>query len=246
MKYIHEAKDLEPFTGFLHRPEKPGFTVIVAGPEGLVKKAYRKFTIRGAQSRDAKRAEAGTDGVGGFSPEDDYGMMREVLFRRFFRALKEDPDRTGGQWPDLVLIDGGRGQLGVALEVFEELGIDGVAVAAIAKGPDRHAGRERVYLDGREPISLPPRDPVLYFLQRLRDEAHRFAIGAHRDKRSKALVHSLLDEIPGIGAKRKKALLHHFGAAKAVAEAGRTDLEAVDGISKMTATKIYQWFHSDG
>ena len=220
--------------------------MIVAGPEGLVKKAYRKFTIRGAQSRGAKGAEAGGDGVGGFSPGDDYGMMREVLFRRFSRALKEDPDRTGGQWPDLVLIDGGQGQLGVGLEVFEELGIDGVAVAAIAKGPDRHAGRERIYMDGREPVSLPPRDPVLYFLQRLRDEAHRFAIGAHRDKRSKALVRSLLDEIPGIGAKRKKALLHHFGAAKAVAEAGRADLEAADGISKTTADKIYQWFHSDG
>ena len=220
--------------------------MIVAGPEGLVKKAYRKFNIRGARSRGAKEAGAETGGVGGFSPGDDYGMMREVLFRRFSRALKEDPDRTGGQWPDLILIDGGRGQLGIGLKVFEELGIDGVAVAAIAKGPDRHAGRERIYLDGREPISLPPRDPVLYFLQRLRDEAHRFAIGAHRDKRSKALVRSLLDEIPGIGAKRKKSLLHHFGAAKAVAEAGRADLEAADGISETTADKIYQWFHSDG
>ena len=215
--------------------------LIVAGPEGLMKKAYRKFTIRGAKQSGAP---AGNDG--GFSPGDDYAMMREVLSRRFSRALKEDSDRTAGTWPDLVLVDGGKGQLGVALEVFEDLGIEGITVAAIAKGPDRHAGRERIYLPGREPLILPPRDPVLFFLQRLRDEAHRFAIGAHRDKRSKSLVRSLLDDIPSIGAKRKKALLHHFGAAKAVAEAGRTDLEAVDGISKATANRIYEWFHPDG
>jgi excinuclease ABC subunit C len=173
-------------------------------------------------------------------------MMREVLSRRFSRALKEESDRTAGTWPDLVLVDGGKGQLGVALEVFEDLGIEGVTVAAIAKGPDRHAGRERIYLPGCEPLTLPPRDPVLFFLQRLRDEAHRFAIGAHRDKRSKSLTRSLLDDIPSIGAKRKKALLHHFGAAKAVTEAGRADLEAVDGISKATANRIYEWFHPDG
>mgnify|MGYP002526162929 CR=1 FL=1 len=142
--------------------------------------------------------------------------MREVLKRRFSRALKEDPDRTGGQWPDLVLIDGGRGQLGVTLEVFEELGIEDVAVAAIAKGPDRDAGREKIYRPNHPPKRLPLRDPVLFFVQRLRDEAHRFAISAHRDKRSKSLVRSTLDDIPSIGAKRKKALLHHFGAAKAV------------------------------
>jgi len=207
--------------------------MIVAGPEGLMKKAYRKFNIRGAAK----------DGSDGFTPGDDYAMMREVLNRRFSRALKEDPDRTGGQWPDLVLIDGGKGQLGVALEVFTELGIDGVDVAAIAKGPDRDAGRERIFRDGHEPLSLGPRDPVLFFLQRLRDEAHRFAIGTHRAKRSKALVRSLLDEIPGIGPKRKKALLHHFGAAKAISEAGRADLEAVDGINKATANRIYEWFH---
>jgi len=210
--------------------------MIVAGPEGLVKKAYRKFNIRGAKG-------AGQDG---FSPGDDYAMMREVLKRRFSRVLKEDPDRTGGQWPDLVLVDGGRGQLGVTLEVFEELGIDGVAVAAIAKGPDRDAGREKIYRPELEPLTLPHRDPVLFFLQRLRDEAHRFAIGAHRDKRSKSLQRSVLDDIPGIGAKRKKALLHHFGAAKAVSEAGRADLEAVEGISKTTAKRIYEWLHPDG
>jgi len=215
--------------------------LIVAGPEGLMKKAYRKFTIRGAKQTGAP---AGNDG--GFSPGDDYAMMREVLSRRFSRALKEDSDRTAGTWPDLVLVDGGKGQLGVALEVFEDLGIEGVTVAAIAKGPDRHAGRERIYLPGREPLTMPPRDPVLFFLQRLRDEAHRFAIGAHRDKRSKSLTRSLLDDIPSIGAKRKKALLHHFGAAKAVTEAGRADLEAVDGISKATANRIYEWFHPAG
>ena len=227
--------------------------MIVAGPEGLVKKAYRKFNIRGDKDSSAGGPRENQGGSPRenprgnqrekFSPGDDYGMMREVLSRRFSRALKEDPDRAGGQWPDLVLIDGGKGQLGVALEVFQDLGIEDVAVAAIAKGPDRHAGRERIYFAGREPLTLPARDPVLFFLQRLRDEAHRFAIGAHRNKRSKALVRSLLDDIPGIGAKRKKALLHHFGAAKAVAEAGRGDLEAVDGISKATACKIYEWFH---
>ena len=215
--------------------------LIVAGPEGLIKKAYRKFTIRGAKQSGAP---AGNDGR--FSPGDDYAMMREVLSRRFSRALKEESDRTAGTWPDLVLVDGGKGQLGVALEVFEDLGIEGVTVAAIAKGPDRHAGRERIYLPGCEPLPLPPRDPVLFFLQRLRDEAHRFAIGAHRDKRSKSLTRSLLDDIPSIGAKRKKALLHHFGAAKAVTEAGRADLEAVEGISKATANRIYEWFHPDG
>jgi len=215
--------------------------LIVAGPEGLMKKAYRKFTIRGAKQSGAP---AGNDGR--FSPGDDYAMMREVLSRRFSRALKEESDRTAGTWPDLVLVDGGKGQLGVALEVFEDLGIEGVTVAAIAKGPDRHAGRERIYLPGCEPLTLPPRDPVLFFLQRLRDEAHRFAIGAHRDKRSKSLTRSLLDDIPSIGAKRKRALLHHFGAAKAVTEAGRADLEAVEGISKATANRIYEWFHPDG
>ena len=215
--------------------------LIVAGPEGLIKKAYRKFTIHGAKQSGAP---AGNDGR--FSPGDDYAMMREVLSRRFSRALKEESDRTAGTWPDLVLVDGGKGQLGVALEVFEDLGIEGVTVAAIAKGPDRHAGRERIYLPGCEPLTLPPRDPVLFFLQRLRDEAHRFAIGAHRDKRSKSLTRSLLDDIPSIGAKRKKALLHHFGAAKAVTEAGRADLEAVEGISKATANRIYEWFHPDG
>ena len=215
--------------------------MIVVGPEGFNRSAYRKFNIRGAKRTGPQK------NARGFSPGDDYAMMREVLTRRFSNALKEDPDRTGGQWPDLVLIDGGKGQLGVAVEVFDELGIDSVSLAAIAKGPDRDAGRERVFQPKRkEPITLQPRDPVSYFLQRIRDEAHRFAIGAHRKQRTKAIGKSILDEVPGIGARRKKSLLHHFGDAKAVSQAGRTDLEAVEGISSSLAAKIYDWFHADG
>jgi len=209
--------------------------MIVAGPEGFMKAAYRKFNIRG------EGAAPGTE----FKPGDDYAMMREVLTRRFHRAQKEDPDRTGGQWPDLVLIDGGPGQLSVVEEVFVELGIDDVQLVAIAKGPDRNAGRERFFVPGQAPFSLEPKDPVLYFLQRLRDEAHRFAIGTHRARRTKAITVSPLDEVPGIGPGRKKALLHHFGSAKAVARAGQLDLEAVDGISTTVAKKIYDHFHAD-
>jgi len=212
--------------------------MIVAGPDGFEKGAYRKFNIKGAAGPGLAEGE-------GFAPGDDYAMMREVLMRRFSRALKEDPERAEGQWPDLILIDGGKGQLGVAMEVFEDLGIEDVALAAIAKGPDRNAGRERIFMqDGRE-ILLKPQDPVLYFLQRLRDEAHRFAIGAHRGRRAKAIQTSRLDEVPGIGARRKRALLHHFGHAKAVEEARPEDLAAVDGISKSMARKIYDWFHPD-
>jgi excinuclease ABC subunit C len=204
--------------------------MVVAGPEGLVKNAYRKFNIRG------------TD----LAPGDDYAMMREVLTRRFRRAQKEDPDRDRGGWPDLVLIDGGAGQLAVACEVFAELGIDDVAVVGIAKGPDRNAGREHFFMPGRAPFMLPANDPVLYFLQRLRDEVHRFAIGTHRARRAKGLSQSLLDDVPGIGARRKKALLHHFGSARGVAEAGLADLEAVEGISRTMAKKIYDHFHPGG
>jgi excinuclease ABC subunit C len=175
---------------------------------------------------------------------DDYGMMRQVLMRRFGRALKEDPDRSRGAWPDLVLIDGGQGQLQAALDVFAELGITDLAVAAIAKGPDRNAGRERFFMPDRPPFSLDHKDPVLYYLQRLRDESHRFVIGTHRAKRSKQIVQSLLDEVPGIGAKRKKALLLHFGSAREVARAGLVDLAAVEGISETVARKIYDHFHS--
>jgi excinuclease ABC subunit C len=175
-------------------------------------------------------------------PGDDYAMMRQVLTRRFSRAMREDPERQGGTWPDLVLVDGGLGQLSAAMDVFRELGID-VPVAAIAKGPDRNAGRERFFLPGREPFLLDPKNPVLYFLQRLRDEAHRFVIGAHRAKRSAQIGKSELDQIAGIGAKRKKALLLHFGSARAVARAGLSDLCAVEGINETVARKIYDHFH---
>jgi len=223
--------------------------MIVAGPDGLVKNAYRKFTIRGISTAPATSTatpstiapEAGETIAGG----DDYAMMREVLQRRFARALKEDPERDRGIWPDLVLIDGGLGQLNAAQGVFDELGIDDIAIAAIAKGPDRNAGRERFFLPGRAPFSLDPRDSVLYFLQRLRDEAHRFAIGTHRAKRTKALGRSPLDDIAGIGARRKRALLHHFGSARAVARAGLGELERVVGISQTVAKKVYDHFHAD-
>ena len=163
----------------------------------------------------------------------------------FARALKEDPDRESETWPDLVIIDGGKGQLSVAKGVFADLGIDDVALLGIAKGPDRNAGRETLHLPDRAPFSLSERDPVLYFLQRLRDEAHRFAIGTHRARRTKGIAASPLDEVPGIGGKRKKALLLHFGSAQAVAAAGLADLEAVDGISRAVARKIYGHFNAD-
>jgi excinuclease ABC subunit C len=251
--------------------------MIVAGPEGLMKSAYRKFNIRGgepavssvvASALPVDQDEGSLDGGSEtprpepdgtleprdtptvprepLTPGDDYAMMREVLGRRFARALKEDPERARGAWPDLVLIDGGAGQLSSALDVFGELGITDVAVAAIAKGPDRNAGRERFFAPGKAPFSLDPRDPVLYFLQRLRDEAHRFAIGTHRARRAKSIGHSLLDDIPGIGAHRKRALLHHFGSARTVARAGLAELERVDGISKRVAKKIYEHFHVEG
>ncbi len=206
----------------------PVGAMIVAGPEGFRKTAYRKFNIKGP-----------------VSPGDDYAMMREVLTRRFARALKENPDQDGADWPDLVLIDGGLGQTSVAAEVLEELGITDVPVVGIAKGPDRDAGRERFFLPGRDAFSLEPRDPVLYYLQRLRDEAHRFAIGSHRARRGKDVGRSPIDEIPGIGPRRKKALLLRFGAAKAVARASLEDLESVDGISRAVAKKIYEHFHGD-
>jgi len=203
--------------------------MIVAGPEGFIKNAYRKFNIREVEN-------AG----------DDYAMMREVLTRRFSRALKEDPGRDGGAWPDLLLIDGGAGQVTSANAVLADLGIGEIPVIGIAKGPDRDAGRERFFRAGQEPMSLEPRDPVLYFLQRLRDEAHRFAIGTHRARRQKAIGVSPLDEIAGIGARRKKALLLHFGSARSVARAGLVDLERVAGISKNVAKKIYDHFHAGG
>jgi excinuclease ABC subunit C len=208
-----------------------------------MKSAYRKFTIRGGDPSGGAAA-SGTEfaATGG----DDYAMMREVFHRRFGRALKEDPERERGLWPDLVLIDGGQGQLTAAQAALAEIGVDGVAIIGIAKGPDRNAGRERFFVPGRPPFSLEPRDPVLYFLQRLRDEAHRFAIGAHRAKRAKAIGQSPLDEIAGIGARRKHALLHQFGSARAVARAGLAEIERVPGISKTVAKKVYDHFHADG
>jgi len=202
--------------------------MIVAGPEGMLKSAYRKFAIKG-------------DITGG----DDYAMMQEVMRRRFSRALKEDPDRSGGTWPDLVLIDGGKGQLSAVRETLQELGVDDIPTVAIAKGLDRDAGRERFFMPGREVFTLDHRDPVLYFLQRLRDESHRFVIGTHRAKKIKTAGVSLLDEVPGIGAKRKKALLLHFGSARSVARAGLADLEKVEGINRTVAQKIYDHFHSE-
>jgi len=201
--------------------------MIVAGPDGFEKKSYRKYKIR-------------NDDVAG----DDFGMMREVMTRRFSRAQKEDPDRKEGTWPDLVLIDGGLGQLNAVRQVLEDLGVSDVPLVSIAKGPDRNAGREDFYMPDRAPFSLPPNDEVLFFLQRLRDEAHRFVIGSHRTGRQKQISASPLDDIPNIGPKRKKALLLHFGSAKAVKRAGLSDLEAVEGISKTVAHQIYDHFRA--
>ncbi|MCW2397829.1 excinuclease ABC subunit C [Sphingobium sp. B2D3C] len=202
--------------------------MVVAGPEGFRKSGYRKFNI--------KRPET----VAG----DDYGMMREVLGRRFGRAAEEDPDRESGEWPDLVLIDGGRGQLNAARKALEEMGIEDVPMVGVAKGP--HHGREgrEVFhlLDGRD-FQLPVNHPVLFYLQRLRDEAHRFAIGAHRQKRAKAITVSSLDEVPGIGPARKKALLMHFGTARAVRNASLDDLQRAPGVSSAVAQTVYDYFH---
>jgi excinuclease ABC subunit C len=213
--------------------------MIVAGPDGFVKNQYRKFNIRS------------TD----ITPGDDFGMMREVMQRRFSRLLKDhdgpqpvsgepDEDAPLPAWPDLVLIDGGQGQMTAVRGVLDELGItDRINAIGVAKGMDREAGRERFFMAGREPFTLPPRDPVLYFIQRLRDEAHRFAIGSHRARRKKEMVKNPLDEIAGIGPSRKRALLHHFGTAKAVSRAGLDDLRAVEGISQAMAEMIYNHFH---
>jgi excinuclease ABC subunit C len=200
---------------------------VVAGPEGLDKAAYRKFTIKG---RDLE-------------PGDDFAMMREVLGRRFARLQREDPDRASGQWPDLVIIDGGAGQLSSALETMAEAGVAGLPILAIAKGPDRDAGKETLHLPERAPFKLDQKDPLLYFLQRLRDEAHRFVIATHRAKRGKSVGRSALDGVPGIGAKRKRALLGHFGSVRAIETAGLLDLERVPGISKAVAKAVYDIFH---
>jgi excinuclease ABC subunit C len=222
----------------------PVGAMIVAGPEGFRKNQYRKFNIRSEE----------------ITPGDDYGMMREVLQRRFKRLLEESPRTTiddamaavqSGHvdiddeqpWPDLVLIDGGQGQLSAAQETLAALGVTDVPLVAIAKGPDRDAGRETFFLAGRAPFKLPPRDPLLYFIERLRDEAHRFAIGSHRTRRKKDIREAGLQEIPGIGPTRKRALLRHFGTLKAIERASLPDLAQVPGISAETARKIYEFFH---
>jgi excinuclease ABC subunit C len=218
--------------------------MVVAGPEGFRKNQYRKFNIR------SQEVKAG----------DDYGMLREVLQRRFKRLLEENPRLTADAalaavltgepdegdeqpWPDLLLIDGGQGQLSAAAETLAEMGVTDVPLVAIAKGPDRDAGRETFFMAGRSPFKLPPRDPLLYFIERLRDEAHRFAIGSHRTRRKKNIREAGLQEIPGIGPTRKRALLRHFGTLKAIERASLPDLAQVPGINAETARKIYEFFH---
>ena len=215
--------------------------MIVAGPDGFVKNQYRRFNIRSE----------------GLTPGDDYAMMKEVLERRFKRLLKPaegdaakektkakaDEDSVP-QWPDLVIIDGGRGQLNAAREIFESLGLAQVSLMAVAKGPERDAGRETLFMPDREAIKLEPRDPVLYFIQRLRDEAHRFVIGSHRKLRKKDIREAGLQEIPGIGPSRKRALLHHFGTLKEIERASIADLGKVPGVSAESARKIFEFFHA--
>ena len=205
--------------------------MVVAGPEGLEKGAYRRFNIKD----EGKFATA----IG-----DDFAMMRQVIHRRFSRALKEDADRQSGNWPDLLLIDGGVGQLSAVHEALDDLGLVDLNVVAISKGPYRHAGREQFHIRGRASFTLAPDSAAMHFLQRLRDESHRYAIGTHRAKRTKTEFTNPLDAVPGIGPKRKKALLAHFGSARAVSAAGLSDLEAVEGISKKYAQQIYDWFYS--
>ena len=204
--------------------------MIVAGPEGLMKNAYRKFNIKGDD----------------LTPGDDFGMMKEVLHRRFSRLLKEDPDREKGLWPDLLLIDGGAGQVSAVAEIMAEHGVQDIPMVGVAKGVDRDHGKEEFHRLGENAFALQRNDPVLYFIQRLRDEAHRFAIGTHRAKRAKAMGATPLDEVAGVGASRKRALLAHFGSAKAVSRANLADLKAVDGISEALAERIYDHFHAQG
>jgi excinuclease ABC subunit C len=204
--------------------------MIVAGPEGFRKNSYRKFNIKNPDT----------------APGDDFAMMREVLGRRFARLEKEDPDRSKGDWPDLILIDGGKGQLSAVMEAVECAGIHDIPIVGVSKGPDRNAGRETFHLTNGRDFQLPPNDPTLFYLQRLRDEAHRFAIGAHRTKRAKSMGASPLDDVPGIGPGRKRALLMHFGTARAVRNAALDDIAKVPGISRATAQGIYDYFHPRG
>ena len=204
--------------------------MIVAGPEGFIKSQYRKFNIKDDD----------------LTPGDDFGMMKEVLSRRFKRLLKDDPDRDKALWPDLLLIDGGAGQVSAVAEIMNDFGISDLPMIGVAKGVDRDHGKEEFHRIGQRPFALRHNDPVLYFIQRLRDEAHRFAIGTHRAKRAKTITATPLDEVPGVGAGRKKALLSHFGSAKAVSRANLIDLKAVDGISSALAETIYAFFNDRG
>lgn len=204
--------------------------MIVAGPEGWMKSQYRKFNIKGTE----------------ITPGDDFGMMREVLTRRFSRLLKEDPDRQSDAWPDLLLIDGGAGQVSAVAGIMAEMGVEDIPLIGVAKGEDRDHGKEEFHRPGQRPKALPMNDPVLYFVQRLRDEAHRWAIGTHRARRTKQAMANPLDEIAGVGATRKRALLAHFGSAKAVARAGLEDLQAAPGISAAMARTIHDHFHAEG
>ena len=201
--------------------------MVVAGPEGWIKSQYRKFNIKGTE----------------ITPGDDFGMMKEVLTRRFARLLKEDPDRQTDAWPDLLLIDGGAGQVSAVHQIMAEMGVEDIPMVGVAKGEDRDHGKEEFHRFGARPFALRMNDPVLYFIQRLRDEAHRWAIGTHRAKRAKAVMANPLDEIAGVGAARKRALLQHFGSAKAVSRAGLADLVAVEGINESLAQKIVDHFH---
>ena len=239
-----EPRRIEVYDNSHIAGSNPVGAMVVAGPEGFRKNQYRKFNIR------SQELKAG----------DDYGMLREVLQRRFKRLLEEnsrltadaalaavlsgEPDEGDDQpWPDLVLIDGGQGQLNAAAETLAAMGVTGVPLVAIAKGPDRDSGRETFFMPGRAPFKLPPRDPLLYFIERLRDEAHRFAIGSHRMRRKKDIREAGLQEIPGIGPTRKRALLRHFGTLKAIERASLPDLALVPGINAETARKIYEFFH---
>ncbi|MBD3786300.1 MAG: excinuclease ABC subunit UvrC [Sphingomonadales bacterium] len=204
--------------------------MIVAGPDGFVKSQYRKWNIKGDD----------------LTPGDDFGMMKEVLTRRFERLTREDPERRSDTWPDLLLIDGGAGQVSAVHEILEQFGLTDIPMVGVAKGIDRDQGKEEFHRIGARPFALPRQDPVLYYVQRLRDEAHRWAIGAHRAKRAKATMANPLDEIPGVGATRKRALLAHFGSAKAVSRAGITDLMEAPGISQAMAETIWNFFNEAG
>jgi excinuclease ABC subunit C len=230
----HSPKRIEVYDNSHIQGTNAVGAMIVAGPDGFVKNQYRKFNIKSE----------------GLTPGDDYGMMREVLERRFKRLINPPEDAAGKakdddfpQWPDLVIIDGGRGQLNAVREIFTTLGLTQVALMSVAKGPDRDAGRETLFMPEREAIKLEPRDPVLYFIQRLRDEAHRFVIGSHRKLRKKDIREAGLQEIPGIGPSRKRALLHHFGTLKEIERASIADLGKVPGVSAESARRIFDYFH---